>query len=169
MPATFDYIAKASPSGVAAFSFTNIPQTYTDLVLLISARVTSAYDITAMQANGNSSNYSAVYYEGSGNTVGTGTAEISFRMGYINGTNHPNMWNADIVHIFNYANANVYKTVISENRYPAVKGSTQAFQTQFKAGLWKNTAAITSLTIGTANGGSYASGSVYTLYGIRKA
>lgn len=169
MPATFDYIAKASPSGVAAFQFTSIPQNYTDLVILASARVTSASDITAMQANGNNSNYSSVYYEGSGNTIGTGTAEISYRMGYINGTNHANMWSADIIHIFNYSNSNVYKTVISENRYPATKGSTQPFMTQFKAGLWKNTAAITSLTIGTANGGSYASGSTYTLYGIRKA
>jgi hypothetical protein len=164
---TYDLIASVSPT-TTAFAITSIPQTYTDLVLVVNARVTSAWDITAMQANGSGSGYSGVYYEGNGNTVGTGTAEISFRMGYIPGTSQSNMWSSDIVNIFNYSNSNVYKTVLSSNRYPANQGSLQGFQMQFKAGLWASTAAITSLTIGTANGGTFASGTVYSLYGIKK-
>lgn len=164
---TYDLIATVYPT-TTAFSITAIPQTYTDLVLLVNARVTSAWDITAMQPNGIGSGYSSVYYEGSGNTIGTGTAEISFRMGYIPGTNQPNHYSADMVNIFNYANANVYKTVFSSNRYPPNQGTLQGFMVQFKAGLLANTVAITSLTIGTANGGTYASGSVYSLYGIKK-
>jgi hypothetical protein len=164
---TYELIASVSPT-TTAFSITGIPQTYTDLVLIVNARVTSAWDITAMQPNGIGSGYSSVYYEGNGNTIGTGTAEISFRMGYIPGTSQANQWSADIVNIFNYANPNVYKTVFSSNRYPNTQGLMQSFQIQFKAGLLSNTAAITSLTIGTANGGTFASGTVYSLYGIKK-
>lgn len=167
---TFDFIATASPAGTAAFSFTSIPQTYTDLVLLVNARVTSSSDITAMQPNGISSNYSSVYYEGNGNTCGKGSSEISYRMGYIPGTNQGSIFSADMVHIFNYASTTRQKTVISLNRFPATKATgTQPFQHQWKAGLLANTAAITSLTIGTANGSTFATNTVYTLYGVKKA
>lgn len=168
MPSTYDLIASVSPT-TTAFAITSIPQTYTDLVLLVNARVTSTSDITAMQPNGIGSGYSGTYYEGRGNTVGSGTAEISFRMGYIPGTNQNNMWSADIVHIFNYANTNVFKTVLSTSRFPPNPGSLQDFQMQLKAGLLESTAAITSLTIGTANGSTFASGTIYSLYGIKKA
>ena len=165
---TFDFIATATPTG-AAFSFTSIPQTYTDLVLMVNARVTSAYDILAMQPLGNGSGYSGTYIEGSGNTGGYGTSEISFRMGYIPGTNQSNVWSADQVHINNYASTTRYKTVYSNSRYPNTHGLQQGFSTQWKVGLWQNTSAITSLTIGTANGGNFASGTNITLYGIAKA
>lgn len=169
MPATFDYIAKASPSGVAAFQFTSIPQTYTDLVILVNARVANSSDIVAIQANGNGSGYSGVYIEGNGITVGAGTSEISWRCGYIPGTNQANMWSSDIINIFNYASTTRKKTILSSNRYPAAKGFTQGFMTQWKSGLWDNVSAITSLTIGTANGGNFVSGTNFTLYGIKKA
>ena len=168
MPATFDFIATATPTS-AAFSFTSIPQNYTDLVLMVNARVTSAWDIVAMQPLGSPSGYSGTYIEGSGNTGGFGTSEISFRMGYIPGTSQSNVWSADQVNIFNYASTTRFKTVYSTSRYPNVQGSQQGFSTQWKVGLWQNTSAITSLTIGTANGGSFASGTNITLYGIAKA
>lgn len=168
MPATFDYIATANPTG-AAFQFTSIPQTYTDLVLMVNARVGSAWDILAMQPLGSGSGYSGTYIEGNGNTGGFGTSEISFRMGYIPGSSQSNMWSADQIHINNYASTTRFKTVYSASRYPNTQGNQQAFSTQWKIGLWQNTSAITSLTIGTANGGSFASGTNITLYGIAKA
>jgi len=43
------------------------------------------------------------------------------------------------------------------------------FAVQAKVGLWQNTAAVTSIVYGTANGGTYASGSTIQLYGIKAA
>ena len=170
MANTYEPIATASPTGAAA-SFTSIPQTYTDLVLVVKARVTSAWDIFAMQMNGGASGYSGTYIEGSGDggngTCGRGSSEISFRGGYIPGTSYSNDWSADTYHIMDYTNTNIYKNCITNARYKQT--SQGSFGIQAKIGLWQSTAAVTSIVFGTANGGNFASGTTVTLYGIKAA
>ena len=74
MAKTYEFIATASPAGSAAGSFTSIPQTYTDLVVVVKARVNSAWDIMALRPNGTSSGSSGSYLEGTGSgaTCGQG-------------------------------------------------------------------------------------------------
>jgi hypothetical protein len=171
MPTTYESIATASPTG-AAGSFTSIPQTYTDLLLVVRARVTSAWDIFAMQPNGTASGYSGTYVEGTGvtYTAGRGSAEISFRGGYIPGTSYSNDWSTDVYHLLSYSDTSKFKNLLTNARFQSGAGGTTAsFSIQLKVGLLQNTAAITSLTYGTANGGNFASGTVISLYGIKAA
>ncbi len=171
MPVTYESIATASPTG-AAGSFTSIPQTYTDLVIVVKARVTSAWDIFAMQPNGTASGYNGTYIESTGNgyTAGRGTAEISFRGGYIPGTSYGNDWSTDVYHIHNYSDSSKWKNCLTNARFQSgVGGTTTSFSVQLKIGLLQSTNAITSLTYGTANGGNFASGTTVSLYGIKAA
>ena len=61
----------------------------------------------------------------------------------------------------NYSNATTYKTVIARH------DSWDSY-TVGNVGLWRNTAAITSLTISTQTF-NMGVGSVFTLYGIKAA
>jgi hypothetical protein len=171
MPQTYDLIATANPAGTAAFSFSSIPQTYTDLLIIVNARVTSAWDIQAFQANGSGSGYAGTYLEGAGSgaTGGTGTSEIAWRAGYIPGSDASNLqYSTDEYHIMNYTSTSHNKTLLTNARR-GVYSSTTFGQVQFKIGYWANTSAITSLTCGTANGGTYATGTNIRLYGIKAA
>jgi hypothetical protein len=61
----------------------------------------------------------------------------------------------------NYRNSTTYKTVLS--RYDDATKSTGA-----EVGLWRNTAAITSVLMKPGTG-SFAAGSTFTIYGIAAA
>jgi hypothetical protein len=64
--------------------------------------------------------------------------------------------------IQNYSNSTTYKTAITRGN-----ASTAA---QAVVNLWRNTAAITSLSIGIGAGSNaYVAGSTFTLYGIAAA
>lgn len=173
MPLTYESIATVSPTNTAG-TFTSIPQTYTDLLVVVKARVTSAWDIFAMQANGAGSGYSGTYIESTaasgGYTAGRGTAEISFRGGYIPGTSYSSDWSTDVYHIHNYTDTNKWKNCLTNARFQSgVGGTTASFSIQLKIGLIQNTAAITSLVYGTANGSNFAAGTTISLYGIKAA
>jgi hypothetical protein len=62
----------------------------------------------------------------------------------------------------NYANTTTQKTIL--NRHGYVLGSNI---TRYAVGLWRSTAAITSITFTPANG--FEAGTNFTLYGILAA
>jgi hypothetical protein len=159
-------ITLTSTAGIITFS--SIPQTYTDLVMIQSARVTSAYDITAIRINSVTTNYSGVYIEGNGSgaTSGSGNAEISMRAGYVPGTSYGNEWSSEIYNFLNYSNTTTLKTGLSRTSFT---NSPAGFNTQAKITLIPTTSAITQITSQTANGASWAIGSTFTLYGIKAA
>lgn len=171
MPAQTTYTPIATQtlgSAVGLVTFSSIPQTYTDLVLIQSARVSNTSDITAIRANGVSTGYSKIYLQGtgSGNAAGAGTAEISLRGGYIPGTSNANIWSMEEYNFLNYTNTSGNKQVLCRCAFPI--GAT-GFAVQIQVSTIATTAAITSITIQTANGGNLAAGSTFTLYGIGAA
>lgn len=171
MPQTYDLIATSNPAGLTASSFTSIPQTYTDLVIQVSARVTSAWDIQAFQPNGIGSGYAGTYLESTsaGVTAGTGVSEIAFRAGYIPGSDASGLqYSADEYTFMNYTSTTHNKTLLTNARRAYYSTATFG-QVQFKIGYLASTAAITSITFGTANGGTYATGTTIRLYGIKAA
>jgi hypothetical protein len=171
MPQTYDLIATSNPAGLTAFSFSSIPQTYTDLLVIVSARVTSAWDIQAFQPNGIGSGYAGTYFEtsGFGVTGGTGTSEIAFRAGYIPGSDASGLqYSNDEYHFMNYTSTSHNKTLLTNARRGFYSTATFG-QVQFKIGYLASTSAITSMTCGTANGGTYATGTNIRLYGIKAA
>jgi hypothetical protein len=160
--ATYEPIATTTLSSAQnSVTFSSIPGTYTDLVLLTNAGITSGIEDIALQFNSDTgTNYSRTYMYGDGSSAVSGrnssVARIAlgtFGSGSINGIN--------ICHIQNYANTTTYKTVIS-------RGSNASSVAIAYAGLWRSTSAITSMTLGTT-GSTWMSGSTFTLYGIAAA
>lgn len=169
MPQTYEPIASytlASTAGIITFS--SIPQTYTDLILIQSARVSSSYDITAIRVNSVTTNYSGTYIEGNGTspTSGRGSSEIALRAGYVPGTSNASEWSAEIYHFMDFTNANKFKTVWSRTNF---SGSSWGFNVQSKVSLVPTTSAITQITTQPVNGALWAIGSTFTLYGIKAA
>lgn len=166
MPQTWNLIATATPGGTASGTFTSIPQTYTDLVIVCNTRVTSAWDIQAFQLNGAGSGYDQIYSESTGQTSGTGTAQISYRVNYIPGTSYANIWDTSIYHLLNYSQGNTYKTLLTQGAAAANGG----FFTQSTVSTYAGaTTAVSSIVYATANGGTYAANSIIRLYGIKAA
>lgn len=149
-----------------SIDFTNIPATYTDLLLVCSVRNTTS-DISlglGISFNGSSSNFTQTYLQGSGS--GTDNASGAYRyIGEYNANlSTSNTFTNTEVYIFNYASSN-YKS-FSVNG--AQENNTTTAYLHLGAGLWSNTSAITSigLTRSANNTASFAQYSTAYLYGI---
>lgn len=154
-------------SNTPNITFNSIPGTYTDLILVANMATTVAGWSGLLRFNGDSgSNYSSTQL------VGTGSAAISSR-----GTNLPTIYlgyypdafgqvgnNNFIVHIQNYSNTTTFKTVFARSNNNSTGGATNAVEQA--VGLWRNTAAITSISI-PAGSGNILAGSTFSLYGVR--
>jgi len=143
-----------------------LSQAYTDLVLVANTIVPTGntFPECSLRFNGDTgSNYSSTYLLGlgSGSGVSGRASNITYAdCGYL--TSNSGNPNTRIINIMNYSNTTTNKTVL-------VRGSSDnAGQVIAYANLWRNTAAITSITVFT-QGGTYASGSTFSLYGISNA
>jgi hypothetical protein len=155
--ATFTLTSNASSQ-----AFTSIPSTYTDLILVISAKNTTGQNYeTFIRFNSDSgSNYSQTFlqnYAGSTQS-GRNTNITEIRTGKMNTTS----FDVNTININNYSNSTTYKTTIS-------RSNNAEFTAGALAGLWRNTAAITRIDAICESGASYTTGSTFTLYGIKAA
>jgi hypothetical protein len=149
-------------SDSASITFSSIPQTFTDLVLKISLRG------TGIQPNGGQAftlTFNGVTTGYSGRQLAGATTVASYTETFIlQGASSytANTFGSGEVYIPNYRLANFKSfsvdTVGENNDTYADKAIV--------AGLWSNTAAITSLALSTTYIGIIASGSSATLYGI---
>ena len=161
--------AKTLSSSAASIEFTSIPQTYTDLILVYSARTNDASrsDEAYLTFNSNTSNYSwkMLYGSGSGaNSVQDGAASSIAGMQIPGGGSTANTFSNGQIYIPNYTGSN-YKSVSSE----AVQEDNQTTAyIKIVAGLWSNSAAITSVKLSGATGSFVQYSSAY-LYGIKKS
>ena len=166
MPAGSTYTPIATTtlgSAQAAYTFSSIPSTYTDLVL-ISSDVNAGADYAFIRFNSDSgANYSGTLLDGSGSAASSGRLTNGSGSPFANGIyigQTVNAQNTRIINIMNYANTTTLKTVLT-------RSSLTTFVSAY-VGLWNNTAAITSITL-TANGTTFSTGSTFTLYGIAAA
>ena len=140
-----------------------IPQTYTDLKVLATARSTrsGSVDDLVIRFNGSSSNYTGkrLYGSGSSATSDTLTDIRGFATGA--GTTANTFSNTEF-YIPNYTSSTTYKSVsvdaVNENN------ATESYS-GLVAGLWSNNSAITTITL-LANNGNLVEGSTFYLYGI---
>ena len=162
--------AKTLVSDTASVSFTSIPQTYTDLQLLTSVRIDRAGPSVNMglRFNSNSSDYTNLMVYGDGTTPGSNISTALDQFGYwyspANGATASTFSNQS-VYIPNYANAN-HKSVSIDSTSENNAADTN---TVFFAGLWANTAAITTITLSNYQGSNLRSGSTFYLYGIKNS
>jgi len=151
-------------------TFSSIPQTYTDLVLVMQPAADVGDENVGIRFNGDTgANYSYTRL-GANNTAGSVSSNRVSNFTRINTTEaagtSPNLGNLIIIaNIMNYANATTYKTAI--NRSGQVGGTYNG--AEIFAGLWRNTAAINSITVMQGGTRTFLSGSTFTLYGILAA
>lgn len=146
-------------SSISTYTFSSIPSTYTDLILVMKGSLSGA-DAVYMRFNGDStSNYCRNYVYGAGSGTGAGKINSEIGIAFSVGTDQ----GSTILHIFNYTNTNTKKAVILRNDY--LSNATVA-----TAGMWKTSnAAISSITLVSASGNNYSTGTMFTLYGIAAA
>ena len=162
---TYTPIATQTLSATASsVTFSSIPGTYTDLILVLNSTTSITDRSIRLQFNSDTgTNYSytnvLAYSGGAISQRLTNYASIAF--GSSSDTSGSNVY---ILNIQNYANTNTYKTILSRGN--AIGSS--ASSTDAHVGLWRNTAAITSLNIYPSSG-NFNTGTIATLYGIAAA
>ena len=152
-------------STTASIVFDEIPDTFTDLLILFSGRGASGSDFE-IRINGSTVNHSDRRLYGSGSTAlssaNVGGVDAIFIGDISRDTDTSNTFGNSQIYIPNYRAAqgkSVSVDTVSENN------ATQAFQ-HIIAGLWNDTAAITSVTIQGRTGSNLVQYSSATLYGI---
>lgn len=149
----------------AVISFTSIPATYKHLQIRATTRTTYAggFGLTASMSfnSDGAANYSWHWLYGDGGSVATNATAnaASIGNGWTGGSSMTaNMFSGTIIDILDYANTNKYKT-------SRTLTGTAAGGIFLTSGNWRNTAAIS--TIGLFSAGNWASGTRFSLYGIK--
>jgi hypothetical protein len=155
--------------GAASMDFTSIPQTYTDLQIVVSSRTSRAdasdYFTIAFNSDTTGANYSYRDLIGSGTAASSSASTASLSGGETVGNNATaSIFGNAQVYIANYTSSN-HK--LFNNEAVAENNLAGAFM-NMTSGVWKNTAAITSIAVtrGIANFNEY---STATLYGIKSS
>lgn len=163
MAVTYEPIATTTlGSANTTITFSSIPGTYTDLRLIVVGKVTGISTNNTYRFNSDTgTNYSRTRLLGDGATASSDrtTSATSITDVFLGSTTNPHL---AIVDIFSYAGS-TNKTVLTLNSSDD-NGSGYVGR---GVGLWRNTAAITTITI--ANNGTFDIGTTATLYGILKA
>lgn len=175
---TFTQIGSAvtvGAGGAASIDFTSIPSTYTDLVIKLSARTATSgqeYVALGIRFNGDTSSvYSTrlVYGLGSG-TPGSVNESAQTRSiwQYATGATATSSTFSNVeIYIPSYSSTSINKSMSVDS---VTENNATSALAGLKAGLWANTAAITSITLFEANGaGNFVQHSTAYLYGVSNA
>jgi hypothetical protein len=149
-------------SAQVSIDFTDIPQDATDLVAYCSLRSDFSDVVTVIYVRPNllSTNLSGRRLQGNGSTASSGaSSDVDFVINAATAT--ANTFGNATIYIPNYAAA-VNKSMSSDSVLE--NNGTTGFQ-RIHAGLWENTAAITSLRF-TLLSGNLIAGSSISLYKI---
>jgi hypothetical protein len=170
MPKTYEPIqTQVLGSATATVTFSSIPQTYTDLVLVNLYATTVINEDAIMRFNSDSANnYSFTTLRGNGSAASSSrSSNISFI--YLDVDSSGTTLSTGITtrtHIMNYSNTTTYKTTLGRS---GTLGGSFGGGTTCIAGNWRNTAAITSISVTASGSTTFVTGSSFTLYGIKAA
>ena len=151
-------------SDAASLTFSNIPQTYTHLLIYFQVRITGtaggALEWLKMRCNGDTGNN---YWDGATNAVNT-----MGHFGSINtSTNYDTAFSCGSGNIYNYRNTLSYKSFGSyysswNNSTTGISGAN--WPTNYSS--WRSTSAVTSVTFINTNSYNLIAGSNIQIYGI---
>lgn len=161
MTATYDCIASTTTSATtSSISFTSIPNTYTDLVLVINNANVSATSYIGMRFNNDTgSNYGSTRLYGVGGTASSDA--YGARTSMLVSTANTSGSQLTICHIFNYANTTTRKLVLSRDN-----------GTDLRVGLlassWTDSSnAINRIDLIVPDASGWTADSTFALYGIK--
>jgi len=164
MPSTYTAINTTTlTSATASITFSSIPSTYTDLVLVVTGKIASGGNNLGLdfRVNGDTgTNYSITQLLGDSSSAIGGQEANSSRMNL--GIITQDYESSNIINIMNYANTTTYKSFLS-------RGNSSGSYVRLAAGSWRSTAAINSVTVLQITGVNLAIGTTATLYGIKAA
>ncbi len=156
-------------SAQSSITFSSIPQTFTDLYLVISGRLTSSNaEGLFVEFNGVTSGYSARDLYGTGSSAASSTNPYGitsklFLGSLASSAQTSNTFNVTSAYIPNYTSSTA-KSVSIEN---VTENNGTAANMDILAGLWTGTSAISSMVL-TSNNGNFVQYTSATLYGILK-
>jgi hypothetical protein len=160
LPSTMTPIATNTLSATASsITIGNLPQNYTDLFIVVSPIATSQLNVRVRVNSDIGSNYSYTYLVGSGSATESSRSSNSDSVD--TGTVPTGQPMTMSFNLLNYSNSTTYKTII--NRSSSASNTVGIF-----CALWRNTAAINSITFNTTTS-TFAAGSIFTIYGIKAA
>ena len=153
-------------AGAATIEFTDIPQTYTDLYLVVSARGTrsSNFNMIGVKFNDATTNLSSKILQGDGSTPSSFSQTDIDDIASTGNSATSNVFGNSAIYIPNYTSSNpklVSADSVSENN------ATNAYQT-ITAGLWNDSAAITKITVFPRASFNFMQYSSASLYGVSK-
>ena len=163
MPKTYEPIQTQTVVGTSTttVTFSSIPQTYTDLILVFNGESTGTQGYRVRVGNGSidtSTIYSETFLVNTGSTAGSGR-----RTGF-GAFVDPSVYtsrNLIITQFMNYSNTSTFKSVLW--RFNNVANELGA-----QVGLYRSTSAI-NIIDATAHTYFFTAGSTFTLYGIKAA
>lgn len=158
--------------GATEITFSSIPQTYKHLQIRGIARSTGAGSASSLRITFNgdeSSSYSSHILDGNGSSVNAydyTSGIYSWAGGLIpNAGITSGIFGATIIDILDYSSVNKFKTARTLSGYTGSGGAIELI-----SGNWRNTNAITSITLklSPSNGYNLAQYSSLSLYGIKE-
>jgi hypothetical protein len=165
MPTTYEPIATfTAATATGSVSFSNIPNTYTDLLLVLNGSLRDSGDNLQLRFNGDTSNlYSQTEVSSNGSTSASQrTTGVRLYVPFIYQFVQTVPFLATL-NIPNYAGSTLKTALVSTSNDANGSGAVARGVL-----LYRSTSAITSLEL-TAYSGIYNAGTTATLYGIKNA
>jgi hypothetical protein len=163
MTTTYEKIATNTLSSAqASVTLSSIPSDYTDLVLVVNGKTNGfgGYNALSLRVNSDSgSNYSRTIIYG-GNGFKDSYSYSNETSTFVTIGQQADAFGNAIVNFNNYSNTTTHKPFLGRDNY-----STNVVYATVS--LWRNTSAITSITLSGTGGHDIVSGSTFNLYGIK--
>lgn len=169
MAATYVALDTATVDTAVAFvTFSSIPATYTDLVLVTNAPSLGGGNNSngyRFELNGDTgTNYSTTLLSSDSTATPAASREATQtrgRLGFLGQT--ANTASTGVSHFMNYANATTYKSVISRTATASSNNDANAY---VGSSLWRSTAAINAIKLTLSDGSNFPVGTTFSLYGV---
>jgi hypothetical protein len=148
-------------SAASSVTFSNIPGTFRDLVVIAAGEPTSGGGgIFRLQLNGDTgSNYSIVTAEGSGSAAQSGALTTTFmQLSFHRSTVIDGFFNPHIINLMDYSATDRHKIAL-------IRSSASSNGVGMVAGRWASSSAITSIRL-FIESGNWDVNSTFALYGI---
>jgi hypothetical protein len=168
---TYTLIDKAIlGSNQSSITFSSIPSTFTDLNLVCSTRIAgtggNAVANLTLRFNGSQNDFTGKAIGGNGSSAYSDPYTTSKMVLTCTTTATSSTFSNNSIYIPNYAGSN-YKSFSVDN---VIENNATASWIEMDAGLWSQTAAITSITLlDYTLGYDLVSGSSFYLYGIKNS
>lgn len=144
-------------SSASSVTFSSFSSGYRDLMLVITFRSSASNDaIIVLNSDSTSTNYPEVVMWGNGSSG----ASFTQNGAYITLGNLTNDNQVAISNIMDYSATDKHKTILT-------RSNTSTVGVASRASRWANTAAVTSVQVTGAGGGTLPAGCSFSLYGVK--